>query len=408
MPIVRSAGTVRTISRTGSYVQVEHAVQDYSGDYATLYRRQPNVRVCVDFLARNIAQLGLHVYRRLPDDDRERLRDHPLSLLLEHPNGPITSSYRLKEALVADLAIYWNAYWWKDDVSSAFRLIRMPPAEVTVYGHRDPEYYVWNSTDDGMRRELSREKVVHFRGYHPIDGRIGLSPIETLRRRLAEEAAADDYRESLWKQGARIGGYIKRPKSAPDWSEQARERFRRQWAEHYTGPRNAGKVPILEDDMTFEPATFTARDSQYLEARKLSREECAAAWFIPPPMIGILDHATYSNIKEQHKSMYMDTLGPLCITIQDDIELQLLPDFTDAEGVYVEFNINEKLKGSIEEQTKAFSAAVGAPWMSRNEARARNNLPRVDDPAFDVPLTPLNTQAGPVSTAESTEPVTAP
>ena len=47
--------------------------ESYYRTYAQLYTQQPNVRVCVDFLARNIAQLGLHVFRRVSDTDRERL-----------------------------------------------------------------------------------------------------------------------------------------------------------------------------------------------------------------------------------------------------------------------------------------------------------------------------------------------
>ena len=54
-------------------------------DYSVIYATQPNVRTCVDFLARNIAQLGLHVYKRDETDGRVRLRDHPLAKLLSNP-----------------------------------------------------------------------------------------------------------------------------------------------------------------------------------------------------------------------------------------------------------------------------------------------------------------------------------
>jgi hypothetical protein len=138
-------------------------------------------------------------------------------------------------------------------------------------------------------------------------------------------------------------------------------------------------IPVLEDGMTFRPATFSARDSEYIAARKLSREECAASYHIPLPMVGILDHATFSNIKEQHKQLYADTLGPWLEMIQEEIELQLLPETQDHENVYVEFNISEKLKGSFEEQAAALRALVGRPVMTANEGRARLNLPAITD-----------------------------
>src|SRR5690554_6984432 len=63
--------------------------------------------------------------------------------------------------------------------------------------------------------------------------------------------------------------------------------------------------------MHLNPPSFpTRRSSDLIEARKLTREEVAAAYYIPPPLVGILDHATFSNIREQHKQLYQDTLGP--------------------------------------------------------------------------------------------------
>jgi hypothetical protein len=107
-------------------------------------------------------------------------------------------------------------------------------------------------------------------------------------------------------------------------------------------------------------------------------------------MVGILDHATFSNIREQHKNLYQDSLGPWLRMIQDDIDLQLLPEFGGTKGVYTEFNIEEKLRGSFEEQMGAFQTAVGRPWMAPNEARAKLNMPRSETAGADDIGIPLN------------------
>jgi hypothetical protein len=147
---------------------------------------------------------------------------------------------------------------------------------------------------------------------------------------------------------------------------------------------SAGMVAVLEDGMQFKPTAFSARDSEYLLARKLSREEVAAQYHIPLPMVGILDHATFSNIKEQHKQLYTDCLGPWDEMVQQAIEAQLLPECHDTDNVYAEFNIAEKLKGSFEEQANALRVLVGRPIMTANEGRARLNLPSIkDDPTAD-------------------------
>ena len=365
----------------------------FNYDYATLYKQQPNIRTCVDFLARNIAQLGLHVFRRVSDSDRVRLIDHPLAQLLNHPlpaDFKVTY-YRLIESLMGDLGVYFNAYWLKVKAGEAFGLLRIPPSLVYVYGGLTPTRY--ETTFGGTLKEFAPNEIVHFRGYNAEDPISGLSPLETLRRVLAEEHAAGDYREHFWQNAARQAGVIERPAAAPEWSETARARFKSEFEALYSGGDNSGKTAVLEEGMTWKPGTFNAQESEYLAGRKLTREECARAYHIPLPMVGILDNATFSNIREQHRNLYQDSLGPWLAMIEQDIELQLLPEFADVEGVYVEFNIAEKMQGAFEEQTQALQSAVGRPWMTADEARARMNLPSMGGDAEQL-VTPLNVLVG--------------
>lgn len=362
----------------------------YNYAYSHLYRVQPNVRTCVDFLARNIAQLGLHTYRRIGETDRRRLRDHPLAVLLGKPN-PFTTRYRLIESLISDFGIYHNAYWLKLQQGSRLMLLRVPPELVTTAGSLVPTAYEINLGSKILKP--TPDQIVHFRGYNPESSIVGLSPLETLRRVLAEEFASGDYREYFWRNSARMGGIIERPAEAAEWSQPARELFKQEFEALYSGGQNSGKTAILEEGMTWKQTSFSAQESEYLAGRKLTREECARAYHIPLPMVGILDHATFSNIKEQHKNLYQDCLGPWLAMIEQEIELQLLSDLGDAESVYAEFNIQEKLQGSFEEQMTAFQSAVGRPWMAPDEARARMNMPSLGGDAALL-ATPLNVLVG--------------
>lgn len=369
----------------------------YNYAYSTIYRTQPNVRVCVEFLARNIAQLGLHTFQLGEDDSRSRVRGHPLSKLLKMPlprENKVTQ-FNLFNSLVSDMGIYFNAYWLKLQTDSGTRgLLRLPPQYVTVEGALTPKLY---RMDIAGGYEFKPEQIVHFKGFNPDDPLMGLSPLETLRRVLAEEHEAGNYRENLWKNAARMSGIVERPVNAPEWDDDAIERFRSQFQSLYAGPTNSGKTAVLEDGMRWRTGSFSPKETEYLAGRKLTREECARAYHIPLPMVGILENATFSNISEQHKQLYMDSLGPWLKMIEQDIELQLLPDFEDNPDLYVEFNILEKLRGDFETQSKSYQSAVGAPWMTRNEARQRMNMPNIE--GGDELITPLNviegTQASP-------------
>lgn len=361
---------------------------DYRHTYAEIYRTQPNVRICVDFLARNIAHVGRQVFRRVSDTDRVRLVDHDLAHWLGKPN-PATRGYRLFESLVSDLGIYFNAYWLKvryvgADGRPAIGLVRLPPEQMHVEGGLLPTQFVW--TVQGKVRTFAPSEIVYFNGYNPVTALnplMGLSPLETLRRVLAEEAAAGDHREGFWRNAARIEGVVTRPKEMKRYTTPQAAEWREGWQTAYAGGEGAGKTVLLQEGETFTPTTFSAKDSEFTIGGKLRREVCAAEYQIPQPFVGILDHATFSNIKEQHKNLYQDCLGPWFEHITQEIEGQLLVECEDQRDVYLDFNIAAKMAGSFEEQAQALQLSTGRPWRTVNEARAKSNLPRIDDPTLD-------------------------
>ena len=397
MAFVASAGSVQKLSQRNNRFTPPSRIMlsdSYAADYAEIWRTQESVRTVISFLARNVAQLGLPLYERVGDADRQRLQDHPLAKMLRQPN-PFTTRYRFISGLVHDFAIYSNAYWLKTKFGNGINgLLRLDPTIVRPAGKDwlTPEAFEVRGNQGVVT--YPREQIVYFRGYG-VNSDEGVSPLEALRRTLREEWSSGEMREQIMKNGARMSGYLLRPKDAPDWSDGARDRFKRSWQAQYsgTGP-GAGGTPILEDGMTFTPVSQTAKDLQYIEGRKLTREEVAAAYHIPPPMIGILSDATFSNITEQHKMLYQLTLAPLLVMIEEEIELQLLPDFEPVpDRFYLEFNLRDKLTGSFEERADSIMKSVGGPTMTINEARALDNRPPVE--GGDVLIRPLNvTQAG--------------
>jgi HK97 family phage portal protein len=368
-------------------------------EFAEIWRTQPQVRTVIGFLARNVAQLGVHVFRRLSDTDRERLTDHPLAQLLAEP-VPRMTTFRWVERLVSDVALYDNAYGIKLRLDGRLRVLPVPSTLIRPHGGNwiAPEYY---ETAGG--RDFAVEDVVHIHGYSPEGLTCGSSPIESLRELLLESSESAKTRAQMWRGGARMTGVLQRPADAPEWGAKDKLRFREMWRSFTQGGGAEGGTPILEDGMEYKPVGFDPKAAQYIEARKLTREEVSAAYFIPPPLIGILDHATYSNIKEQHAHLYQDTLGPWLVMLEQEFGAQILPDLPgDNTGVYAEFNIQAKMRGSFEEQAAAASTATGGPWMTRNEIRARNNLPAVE--GGDELIVPMNVTEGGLASPRDTAP----
>ncbi|NKV30738.1 phage portal protein [Rhodococcus hoagii] len=360
-----------------------------------LWEEQPYLRTVVNFLARNIAQLGLHAFVRDADGSRERLRDHPLVSALKRPNGSQTG-YEFLFGLVADLALFDVAYVLVEDRTAdgaGFSLRNIPNR--WVVGTEDSTSfgvgaYLVRLNEDAEPVTVRAENMLVFHGWNPADARIGSSPVKALNAVLAEQMHAQGFRQQLWERGGRVGTYLTRPKDAPTWGNEGRSRFARMWSSAWSGPHGskAGGTPVLEDGMELKRVGFSAKEEEYVEASKLALTTVAAVYHVNPTMLGLLDNANYSNVREFRRMLYGDTLGPTLAMIEDRLNEFLVPRFADAAGVYVEFNLGEKLQGSFEEQAAVLSAATGVPYMTPNEARAKLNLPAVE--GGDVLAMPLN------------------
>lgn len=363
---------------------------------AQMWATQPHLRTVVSFLARNIAQLGLHTFER-DGEDRKRDRESPFAATMRRPNEDQTA-FDLVFALVGDLSLYDRAYWLTvedADSPSGWTFRRLPPPWVTpiardVFGAKG--YTVLSP--EGKSVDVPADQILAFSGYHPSNPRKGSPTVEALKATLQEQIEASKYRSQVWKRGGRVSAVIQRPKDAPQWSPEAMEQFREDWYSKYTGNGSkAGGTPILEDGMTLNRIDFNAQEQQFVEAAKLSFATVASAFHVNPTMVGILENANYSNVREFRRMLYGDTLGPILAMIEDRINTFLLPRLgMDSARHYAEFNIGEKLQGSFEEQAAVMQTLVGAPLMTRNEGRAKFNLTAIE--GGDALVTPLNVLIG--------------
>ena len=360
-----------------------------------LWETQPHLRTVVAFRARNVAQLGLHCYRRT-GEGRERDRTSPLAQLLAFPNADMTS-YELLFALIGDHDLYDTAYWTvlpDADRESGWELRRLPPSwvdPIKTTPWRNDAYQVQLG---GRTVVVPADQMMLFPGYDPAGSKDGSATVLALRDTLVEQIESSGYRRQLWRNGGRASAVIERPADAPEWSAAAREAFRQDWYSLYTGsgPR-AGGTPILEDGMTLRKIDFSAQEQQYVDSVKLSLQTVASAFHVEPAMVGMGDGATYSNMRAFRKMLYTETLGPLLAQVEARINGMLIPMLNmDPNEYYVEFNIQEKLQGDFEEQAGVLSTSTGRPWMTANEARGRMNLPKV--PGGDQLVIPLNVLVG--------------
>jgi phage portal protein BeeE len=90
-----------------------------------------------------------------------------------------------------------------------------------------------------------------------------------------------------------------------------REAFERKFGEDHAGSDAAGKnLWIWGHDLKIDKLTATPQEASYLESLARLREEILAVFKCPPFVVGLLEHANWSNAREQQQYYYRNAIIP--------------------------------------------------------------------------------------------------
>lgn len=336
--------------------------------YAAIYRNSLPVRTVVSFLADNVASVPLNVYRRLDADVRESLDDHGLAKTLKDPN-PEETTHEWVRDLVTDLLLFDSYFAKKIRVGNELILVRCYPDAMLPIGGNSLAPEIWREQQvDGSYKDYKRSDIFWLHGYGSFRG---VSPMETLRREMQLDQAETDYRLAASKQGWRTAGVIERPKTAGQWTDSARTNFLEGISSRYSGDgAQAGRPLLLEEDMHWTSDASKDGSAEFIAARMLTLKMACFAFQMAPQILGI-EGAPYSSILEYKNQLYQGILANKLDFLEQGIEKQLLPEFKDTDKVYVEFNIASKLRGDPTSQAAIAQGAVGTPYITVNEWRAK-------------------------------------
>jgi HK97 family phage portal protein len=360
-------------------------VGDHSyASHAKLYRENPWLNAGIRTIAWGLSRSPLRVYELLADGQRRACRydvpqrgpDNAGRRLDKELNAPVNGigPQRRMRATVTDYLIYGNALW---DTAEPEGTYHIPWHRVEVIeGDRVPilGYKIKGSKKD---RFLAPEDVIHFNAADDPESILGLSPIGSLKYTLALHEALQRHLVKFFENMARPSGNLR---LQPGASEKAIEAVSAQVRELYASPENAGKVMVTTGE--FQSVTAGHDQSQIIELAKMSREEIAGSLRIPGPVLGFLDHAIKSNVKELREQYIRDVIGNWAPAMEDDIMAQRVRVDTSLTRFFVEFDLDVHLRPDME--SLADVAAKTGGVVTTNERRRWFNLPDLEFPEADT------------------------
>lgn len=334
-----------------------------NASYAHLYATQENVRTVVDYISRIAADRSLRCLRFLGDDSKQENPNHPAALTIREPND-WTGQKDMLGAFFRDKLIFDDAYLW--DMGPAENgkrfLVRVPPGAMGVKSGNmlKPAGYRIRFAN-GSWIDLEPYEVIHWRGYSAGDARLGIPPMQTLRIMLAEASARKAQAIDQVRGGLVKGGIIERPIEAPDWSEEAMERFSESFASRLRGVVK-GATPVLEEGMQFKEAGITPREAEMLSSRKFALATVAQVYGLNPALFD-----TSGNLDAARRAAEEDVIGPMLGSCAETFTKQLLRNIylDDDHG----FKFRAKRETDAGKLFEAGSKATGGSTLTANEFR---------------------------------------
>jgi HK97 family phage portal protein len=365
--------------------------------YGMIFASQPWVYIAVMRLLTWAVRVPLKAYLRTGVDSRERLRpgDHPVADALAYPWNRGAPA-QLVQALLGPLLVHGNSTLTVD--SGAGDSIAFKPRDwryMRALTFEDEPSVIrgWETDEEGRTEVLSRDQTIHTAWWNPM-GPLGMSPLAALGVSLAVEDAALRYSKANLLNMARPPSAITVSEQWLDLERTKRDeviqQLRAQVTSLYSGPENGGKVAILPTGLDWKAIGHTAQEAQLIEVRKVARNEVASAYMVPPPMIGILDDATYSNISVQREMAYTDGLAPPLTLIEQNINAQLIHGLLGLDDVFVEFDFAGVLRGDRLKEVQAIREAIGTGILTPNEGRRTLNYPSSEQSGADHLYLPTN------------------
>jgi HK97 family phage portal protein len=334
------------------------------------------VYACVRILSETIASLPLHVYR-YTEGGKTKDTEHALYTLLHDEPNPDMTSFVFRETLMSHLLIWGNAYSQilRDRSGQVIGLYPLLPDQMSVHrSEKGKLYYVYNryEEDNPNFQEkgsivLSQEEVLHIPGLG-FDGLIGYSPIALAKNAVGMTLACEEYGASFFGNGANPGGVLEHPGILKDPAK-----VRDSWNAVYQGTRNAHKVAVLEEGMSYKQIGIPPEEAQFLETRKFQINEIARLFRIPPHMVGDLEKSSFSNIEQQSLEFVKYTLDPWVVRFEQALKKSLLlPE--EKKTHFIKFNVDGLLRGDYQSRMNGYAIGRQNGWLSTNDIRELEEL----------------------------------
>lgn len=330
---------------------------------------------CMQIRNNALAKIPFKVYRK--NGDGAEPIEHSLSELLKFRPNMFTSPHDFLWATEFQRLEYGNAFWvydLKDGRINGIYLLNSPSMEIIIdntklLSDRYAVYYVYSDSRSGQII-YPAEQIVHFKNFS-ADGIRGTPIKKYISDVISQEKSAQRVVKEKYENGLQDPLIVT---YTGDLSETKSLQIKKKFA-NMGGVQNAGKVVPVPADFSVQQLETKLVNSQFFELNGLTTRHIANAFGVKSFQLNDMEKSTYSNIEQQNRAFYSETLQNVLTAYEQEITYKLLTREERAKGMYVKGNADVMLRSDIETRYRAYSEAVSSGFMKISEVRKKEELP---------------------------------
>ncbi len=357
----------------------------------------PTMTAIVTAISRRIASLPIEVMRQTEITEgegeaktsrvrKEVLPNHVVAKLLRAPNDwqdPVQFWLDATSYLVR----YNNFYAFKSrGVTGPTRsLIPLNPAAVGIDQDVDWRVTYRAGFPGGGYQELKPGQLLHARGASR-DGLHGASIVHDIREAIGLEIQAERMGAAVFGNSALPSIIFKYGEGSQGFEtdEQAKQ-FIEDFQRAYSG-KGRFSAMLLPEGIEIDTSSPVDNDkAQFVATRQYQRTVIAAAFGVPPHMVGDLSRGTFNNVEQQSLDFVVSVVLPYVRIFEAAMERSLLTDDDRNSGIIIRFNLDAILRGDFLSRQQGLNIQRQAGVINANEWRAVENMnPIADDEAGET------------------------
>jgi HK97 family phage portal protein len=218
---------------------------------------------------------------------------------------------------------------------------------------------------NGEMVPLETSEVIQLRYPHPTDPYRGLSAVQAILVDIDAAKYSAEWSRNFFLNSAQPGGIVTFSKRLSD--DEFTE-FSDRWREQHQGVARGHRVGVLEQGATWQPNTYSMRDMQFADLRKVTSDMIRQAYRVHQAMLGNSDDVNRANAQTAEEVHVAWHEVPRLRRQRNALNNPYL-DMFPKTGKNVEFDFDDPMPSSINDandeitaKTKAAQILVEVGW----------------------------------------------